>query len=596
MVPSTITRRHFLRIVAGSAGAVQASPLLLGCSDGTTVATDEVFPQGVASADPSPDAIVLWTRVTPSNPGTPQPLTLEVTEARPSASLLLRTDLFAHPEDDHTVLVHLEGLRPDVAYRYRFGARGVRSPEGRFRTAPLPSSEVPIRFVTACCQDRVGRHYHAWRWLAERLAEEEDPPIRFVLFLGDYIYEYESGSDAAKRPPVPGTGPQLPDGLLVAEGEAGSVRAAYTLRDYRTLYRYVRSDPALREVHRLLPFIAVWDDHEFANDCWQQYANDFDGARGREWSPQRRRAATRAFHEYVPVNAPWDPEQAFPRALQLYRRLRFGRHVDLLLSDQRLYRADHVVDEGPPLPQVGKLGRNSAFGSRVFVRKDGFDPLESEVVPTMLGAEQLRWHQEAVRSSDASWRLFGSPLVMAQMVLDLTSFESLPEALRHAFYFKTDQWDGYRSERATLLGALREAGPTVVFSGDLHGFYGAVLHEDFDAPTSTAAAVEFATAGISSASVMEQLQRVVDTQPLLRALGLDALIPRFDEVLRASNPHIRYAHSATHGLSIVTVWGPEEVHVEFVQFDDVQSPAPLAPPRRLAFRAIPDPLRLEPTT
>ena len=584
-----------MRIVAGSAGALGA-PSLLHCSSNDAPSSDTLFPQGVASADPTPDAIVLWTRVAPRDPRTPRRVTVELSEASSTAPALVRAELLAEPEDDHTVRVRIEGLRPDTLYRFHFESEGVRSPEGRARTAPAPDADVPVRFVVACCQDRVGRHYHAWRWLAARLAEAGDVPIRFVLFLGDYVYEYESGSDAAKQPPPPGEAPPLPDGLVVAQSDAGPVRAAYTLRDYRVLYRHVRSDPALREVHRLLPFVAVWDDHEFANDCWQQHANDFDGARGDELEPRRRRAATRAFHEYLPVDAPWHPERSFPETLRLYRRLRFGRHVELSVTDQRLYRSDHVVDEGPPLPEVGKLARNSALGARVFVRKDGFDPLEAERNPTMLGVEQLQWLQESVRASEASWRIVGSPLVMAQMTLDLTGFASLPEPLRHRFYFKTDQWDGYRSERARLLAALRAAGPTMVLSGDLHGFYAAELHEDFDAPSPVPAAMELTTAGISSAPVVEQLQRVVESQPLLQRLGLAELIPRFDEVLKASNPHVRYAHSATHGLSIVTVWGPEEVHIEFVQFDEVRAPDPQEPSRRIAFRIRSDPLRLEATS
>lgn len=225
-------------------------------------------------------------------------------------------------DTDHTVRVEVTGLAAATTYWYRFTAHGVTSPVGRTRTAPDPEADVPVRIALASCQDYGGRWFQAWRALVDR------DDVDFVLFIGDYIYE-TIGHLLAKLPP--GRTPEIPDGLELDDPLKGRV-AALTLADYRALYRRYHTDPDLRAMHAHFPFVAMWDDHEFANDCWQDHATDFDDARGDETEPDRREAASRAFFEYVPVRRPFDAAAGFPNDLQLYRSVRWGKHVESCCS------------------------------------------------------------------------------------------------------------------------------------------------------------------------------------------------------------------------------------------------------------------------
>lgn len=540
----TIGRRTLLRWLA----ATPTLPLLAACTDD---AQDRMFPQGIASFEPTPDGVLIWTRVEAGGPAV-----YEVASDRAFRDVVARGDVDATEATDFTVRVDVSGLAPATTYWYRFTARGVTSPIGRTRTAPLPDADEPLRLALASCQDFGGRWFHAWRTLVDR------DDVDCVLFIGDYIYE-TLGHLATE---LPGDRTiELPDGLPLEDPLKGTV-AARTLADYRALYRAYRRDADLRAVHAHFPFVMLWDDHEFANDAWGEHATDFDDLHGDERSPERRAAATQAWYEFNPLRRPFDPA-----AVQIYRTFRWGRHAEIVLLDERYHRDDHLVPEGPVDHAVGHVQMNSAFGARTFVIKDAFDAREAaaQPMPTMLGAAQRAWAIDAITASMATWKVVASPLVMAQMVVDLTAYTQLPESFRQRYYFKTDQWDGFRSERRAMLEACAVEN-LVVLSGDLHGFYAAELHADFDAP-GTPLAVEYAVSAISAATIDVQLAAAIQSDYLLEALGLGELVPAFDDNLRAANPHIRHADSFHNGFAIVEL-GPAAVDVRFVPVGDVTSP------------------------
>lgn len=530
---------------------------LAGCADSRE--QEATFPQGVGSGDPAPDGVLLWTRVEPAG-SAEEAVRWEVSTGERFDRVVQQGEAVAGAERDHTVRAEVSGLEPGTTYWYRFVARGVTSPKGRTRTAPDPEADVPLRVALASCQDYGGRYFHAWRTLLER----ED--VDFVLFVGDYIYE-TLGHLAVELPPERTI--ELPDGLLLDDPLKGKV-AAQSLADYRTLYRHYRADADLRAVHARFPFVSLWDDHEFANDAWGEHATDFDDLRGDEKSPARRAAATRAFYEYQAIRRPFDPQQAFPDDLSVQRALRWGKHAELVLLDERYHRDDHLIPEGTVDREVGHYGQNSAFGARTFVIKEPFDVKEAAAAPTMLGAAQRDWAISTVQSSTATWKLLVSPLVMAQLVLDLQGYTELPDLLRKRFYFKTDQWDGFRSERRAVLEALAGVENLAVLSGDLHGFYASTLHLDFDSP-SAPVAVEYATSAISAPAVDVQLARVISADPFLDALGLSKLVPEFDQNLLAANPHLKHAESRKNGLSIVAL-SAGALEVTFVECGDVARP------------------------
>jgi alkaline phosphatase D len=536
-----IERRTFLRL------GLAAVPLL-GATACTDDAQDRTFPQGVASFDPTPEGVLLWTRVDGGGR-----VRYEVATDPDFKSVVASGDSEVSADTDGTLRIDV-ALAAGGTYWYRFVANGVTSPVGRTKTAPPRDADVPLRIGLASCQDFGGRWFHAWRALVDR------DDVDVVLFIGDYIYEtighlgVELPSDRT---------PEVPDGLVLEDPIKGTV-AALTLADYRALYRQYRRDPDLRAAHAQFPFVMLWDDHEFANDCWREHATDFDDYYGDEKNPERRDAATRAWHEFNPIRHGGD-------AAQIYRSFRWGRHVEIVLLDERIHRDDHLVPEGPIDKEVGHFMTNSAFGARTFVIKDPFDKREAAAAPTMLGATQRAWAIETVTASTATWKVVASPLIMAQMVLDLTAYERLPDMFRNRFYFKTDQWDGFRTERRALLEACGGVDNVVVLSGDLHGFYAAELYADFDAATEPLA-VEFGVSAISAATVDVQLAAVVDANPFLEAFGLGELIPQFDANLLATNPHMRHADSFSNGFAIIEL-GPQAVDVRFVAVDGITTPS-----------------------
>ncbi|RYE91952.1 MAG: alkaline phosphatase [Myxococcales bacterium] len=524
---------------AGSSGAGGQTPLLPNSPEADS---HRVFPQGVASGEPTPDSVVLWTRV---DAAVATEVSYVVATDEALTQVVAAGTVTASPEADATVRLLITKLAADTRYYYRFATAATTTQVGRTRTAPAADADRAVTYAMASCQDFIGRRYHAWQALLDESAD-----VDFVLFLGDYIYE--TTGDPQFQTLDPERAITLPDGLSL-DGTATN-KAAVSLADYRTLYRAYRNDPALREVHRRFPFVILWDDHEFANDCWQDHATDFSEGQGDERSTARRQAASQAWAEYQPVSVVRDATQAFPADLTIYRTLRFGRHVELFITDERLYRADHLIPEGPANTAVAKFSTNSSLGSRNFVLKKGFDPLEAAAAPTMLGAPQKAWLLEKLPASTATWKVWANEVQLWQMAVDLAPYPTVPTEYRDLFYFSCDQWDGYRSERAALLTAFAGVENLVACTGDIHGFYAAELHPDFDQPGATPVAVEYVVAGISSQSTQELTRTTVKGDPLLGALGLDPLIDDFDNVLLTTNAkHLRHSKGGANGFALVTV-------------------------------------------
>lgn len=555
-------RRDFLRLAAVTVAA-SAIPLS-GCGDTASSAAPvstnpedvaRVFPHGVASGDPTSESVVLWTRVEGATSSDRVSYEIALDEA--FTQVVARGETSTDADRDHTVKIKPVGLSPWTTYWYRFVGLGVASPVGRTKTAPEPGQDVPVRFAFASCQDFVGRWYHSWRALVERHEDDLD----FVVHLGDYVYETDGDPDF--QTPGAGRSIVLPDGLALGDSP-DSGRAAVTLADYRSLYRQYRSDEWLKRAHQLFPFVHIWDDHEFANDSWQDHATHFNEKKGDEKSPAQREAADRAWFENQPADVFFDDGASYPDDIRIYRGLRWGRHLEMFLIDDRYYRADHLVPEGPADLAVGKFAANSSLGSRNFVLKSGFDEREAAARPSLLGAEQKEWLVGGVAGSDATWKVLGSGVQFSQMAVDLSGFELLPAQFKAKFYFSCDQWDGYRSERAEILRRLGSVGNLVSIAGDIHAFYASELHVDFD-DLAEPAAVEFVVAGISSSSVQEITQATVDSNPTLSALGLGSLVGRFDTILAESNPHNVYANSLANGIAVMTVDRAAAVEVEFLQ-------------------------------
>jgi alkaline phosphatase D len=500
------------------------------------------FAQGVASGDPKATSIVFWTRC-PGPGGIDVPLRLEVSTSPGFDTLVAAVELVATNAYDFTVRAKLTGLASATRYYYRFVAGQDSSPAGQALTAPLAgATPAQLRFAWLSCQDWSVNHWAALGLLAQ---EELD----FVVHVGDYVYEDVSAARRAEaaHPPI-----ALPDGL---EGERS--RAA-SLEDYRTLYRTYRGDARLQEVHRRFPMIAVWDDHEFSDDCWQDHET-YDNANSSQLA--RRRNANQAWAEYMPIDfgdVSFDAGNPGYDNIRLYRDFRFGTLAHLVMTDERLYRDDHVVSEAQVARLLGHDPEhgNDQVGSRRLVPRDLLQSAEFAATirlrrrPSILGPTQTAWWKGTMANSPAQWKVWGNEVTLNRLWLDLR--QRLPSPFDREFVLDADTWDGYPSHRAELMGYLKDRGiaNVVAISGDLHAFQCGVVRDDPDPARGTPVMVDFVGAGISSESLFDVLKRELGNPPLDSVFSLP---DDFTRLARGQNPDLAYADFSAQGYAVATV-------------------------------------------
>jgi alkaline phosphatase D len=552
-------RREFLK-TAGSFLATASVHGLLGCSDDapSTEPDTSVFPHGVASGDPRADSVILWTRVQPSDTGAAgaTALRLEVATDDSFHDLVVeRRELMAGPDSDFTLRVLVEELAPDTVYYYRFSTDSATSRVGRTWTAPAEDADVPIRLAWISCQDYSSGFYGGYRRLIED-DEQSDPQdrLRFVLHVGDFIYEtrgedFQSSlnEDLDAVPLIDRTGaPRSVPPFPSEAGDDADARAfAQTVDDYRHLYKTFLSDPDLQAARARWPFVCVWDDHEFSNDCWQTQANYTRESTSDEPSQRRKLAANQAWFEYIPALLAHDFQpadvddvaytepvevdevnnQRALASLTIYRNFRFGQHVELVLTDNRSYRSDHALAEestlGNPLivdpravvpieaVNILDAGR-TANGGDPPDEVAGFPNTRKDSPPgTILGPAQKQWWKDAMRNSSASFKVWANSLPLLRIRLDTTAVPIFPDDL----LLSADGWDGYPSERRELMTFLRDEqiANVVSLSGDHHAHFAGVVMDDYDSETPTPVMVDFAGAGLTSLPEWASVASQIDT-------------------------------------------------------------------------------------
>jgi len=357
-VKKNLSRRAFLRATLVTASVATVSGLgPAGCGkddgdEGPLLDGAAYFPQSVASGDPRAESVILWTRVEdPELADSDAELQLELSADPEFTSLLelegeARTVVPAQAQFDRCAKAKVRGLEPATTYYYRFihtraDGRYV-SPVGRTKTAPAADSDAKLRFAYVSCQDFNGRYYNAYAHMATM-------DLDFIVHLGDYIYETTGDPTFQKTSGRATTFTDKAGAIGFKVGTDKEYYAASSLSNYRELYRTYRSDAALRKIHETVPMICTWDDHEFSDDAHGANATYFDG-REDESDPDRRRRANQAWFEYMPVDYQtedfeYDPEQAFPGDIQIYRDFTFGKHVRLVMTDLRSHRTDHLIPE-----------------------------------------------------------------------------------------------------------------------------------------------------------------------------------------------------------------------------------------------------------
>ncbi|MER7955319.1 alkaline phosphatase D family protein [Streptomyces sp. NPDC096030] len=427
---------------AGTASAAELDPRRI---------TEDPFTLGVASGDPLPGSVVLWTRLAPRpfdpDSGLPRERVAvhwELAHDERFGRTVRRGKVTAHPEFQHSVHVEIDHLDPDRVYFYRFRAGAWTSPVGRTRTAPAPGARISgLKLAAVSCQAYHDGYFTAYGHLAQ-----EDLDV--VFHLGDYLYEYAVNATGGARAY---TDRRLP---------AVFNRETLTLEDYRLRYALYKSDPDLRAAHAAHPFVVTWDDHETENN----YAGDIPE---NDVPPEefllRRAAAYRAYWENQPLRRMQRPEGP---DMRLYRRLRFGRLAQFDILDTRQYRSNQAYGDGwrVPGPESEDPGR------------------------TMTGATQERWLLDGWRDSRALWNVVPQQVVFAER-------RDVPT---DAFKLSMDSWDGYPASRQRILDGAAAAGieNLMVLTGDVHVGYGLDIKADHRDPTSRTLGTEIVATSIAS--------------------------------------------------------------------------------------------------
>ncbi|MFE5618404.1 alkaline phosphatase D family protein [Streptomyces sp. NPDC056470] len=499
-ISSAPTRRT---VVKAAAVTAVATPVLVGAASPALAGSEApVFLHGVASGDPLPDGVLLWTRVTPTSDAAPGSgrgpdvtVEWEVAEDREFARTVARGTTTATAASDHTVKVDVRGLRPATAHWFRFTAGGTVSPVGRTRTTPTTDAATPgVRFGVVSCANWEAGHFSAYRHLAARA------DLDAILHLGDYIYEYAAGS--------------YPDAAYSVRQHEPK-HEIVSLADYRLRHATYKTDTDLQALHAAHPVIAIWDDHEVANDAWSGGAeNHTPGAEG-EWAA-RVAAAKQAYFEWMPVRASTEGT--------VYRRLRFGKLADLHLLDLRSFRS-----------QQAKIGSGSVD-----------DPER-----TITGRAQLDWLKSGLASSDATWKLVGTSVMIspvafgslpAQLLGPLAELLGLP---KEGLAINVDQWDGYTDDRKELLAHLtqRSVRNTVFLTGDIHMAWATdVPVKAATYPLSQSAATEFVVTSVTSDNIDDLLHVAPGTLSLVAA-----------GAIKAANRHVKWVDMDNHGYGVLDV-------------------------------------------
>lgn len=572
---SKLTRRQFVAAAAAMGASVAWADLRPTRSHQKWLERRDLFAEGVASGDPAVDSVLLWTRASAGGAASEVPLTVEVAEDEAFKRVVATARTRALAAADHTCRVLVGGLQPARTYWYRFiDERGQGSRIGRTRTAAAPDDARPVRFAFVSCQNVCEGAQNAYRRMSfedERAAAGEQ--LAFVLHLGDFIYEVVDYPE--ERPGGRRYDRRLRDVVRYPDGEKiGRFRIAATLADYRTLYRVYLRDPDLQDARARWPFVAMWDNHEFSWMGWQSFLR----IPGTERPAQSRKvAANQAWFEYQPARirqasgtslerfaAPIVKDAPIERfddqglgtepnnlaaigSLTAYRNLRWGRHLDLIITDQHSYRSADPSsrpeynafssDDFPELvPQeaveILDAGRAYAGGhapeSIRFGATDVANFRKGAAPQTILGVEQKAWFLERLRASDATWKVWGN----SQGTLDTRADpQNLPEGL-------TKPWPGagyaslgfgdYSSayhERRQIYDTLREAGITgfVTVSGDRHSFWAGLAASALPPQRFEPIGAAFITGSVSAPGLVEALEHAFPKEHPLRALYLTDL-------------------------------------------------------------------------
>jgi alkaline phosphatase D len=596
----------------------------------------DLYPQGVASGDPTSDSVILWTRRPPAGGAAASELTVEIAEDPAFRRIVARGHARLDAATDWTCRFLAGGLRPAREYFYRFtDERGNGSRIGRTLTAPAEQDSRPVRFAFVSCQDPTQGALNAWRrMIFEDERRPADERLGFVLHLGDFIYEivfYPEDSPGGRS-----RGRRLRDLIRYASGEKmGAFHLPTTLDDYRTAYRAYLTDPDLQDARARWPFVAMWDNHEFSWQGWQSQQ-----VFGGEVRPGQTKkvAANQAWWEYQPArvrqasgyeldrfeapavtDAPitsfdelglgTEPNNlAAIGSLTVYRALRWGRNVELILTDNRSYSSPpsgggEFTPRGFPF-MVPQEAAEIIDGGRAYqgghppaaIRFGGQDlpnPGLDAPPQSHLGQAQKAWFLGRLKASTAPWKIWGHSFGSLAWRTDP---QNLPAGVGPAWpgsgYGLIN--GGYFLEKAEICDMVEREGITgfAVVAGDKHSFWAGLVSKALPPEPFEPVGVEFITGSISWQGLFEVAEQTMPREHPLRALFLhdrpdgsvwpamnmtilhgvraSLELQRTGDVAQAKAlrnpdvaPHLSFADYGGHGFATVRVT-PDALETEFV--------------------------------
>lgn len=629
---SSITRRSFLGMAA-AIGATAAWGDPFGANSRIAWRERrELFPEGVASGDPDSTSVLLWTRRPPSGGKAASKLNVEVAEDARFTRVVATAVAPVSEASDWTCRVLVGGLKASRVYWYRFSdSEGSGSRVGRTITAPDVDDDRPVRFVFVSCQNANDGAQNAYRrMIFEDEQASEAERIGFVLHLGDFIYEIvwypedrpQGMYDRRVRDIV-----RYPHGEKIRDFHIPT-----TVEDYRAVYRAYLSDPDLQDARARWPFVNMWDNHEFSWLGWQSIQR----FNGKNLPAQTRKvAANQAFFEYQParITKPSGPslERFDPPlvvdtpvtrfdehglgqepnnlaaigSLKGYRTLRWGRNVELIVTDQRTYRSEEPTDQ----PEVKPL---SSDDFPEFISEDAMEIMDAgktynggqppasirfgsveidnfwkdRPAQTILGAEQKAWFLDRLRNSKATWKIWGNTTATLDMRADLQNLPpEAPKPWPESGYGTSplgDHGTAYveRGEIYDFVLANRITG-FVTVAGDRHSFWAGLAAKSLPPKPFVPAGIAFVTGSISAPGIVEALEHSLPKEHPLRLLyvgqgpGDHAMQPTLNLLIRHGvrscfeyarsgdiakaralsnldlSPHLSFVDMGGHGYSVV---------------------------------------------
>src|SRR5437868_8921185 len=658
----TLNRREFVQLAAAMGASLAWSGRAIASRSNWRESRDH-YPEGVASGDPDPTSVILWTR-RPYDAGDRHPLTVEVAKDEAFRHVVATTQAPVSASADWTARVLVGGLKPASVYWYRFtDADGNGSRIGRTITAPRPDDARPVNFAFVSCQDVNEGKLNAYRRMIfedERAAAADQ--LGFVLHLGDFIYEVVEYPDEVKSRydrTIYDVG-RIPDG-----GKVGKFHFPLTVDGYRAIYKGYLADPDLQDARARWPFVAMWDNHEFSWQGWQSIQKAVKERPGQSIKV----AANQAWWEYLPsrckkVSGPslesFDPPAVTNIAIEKwdenglgdepnnlaainsligYRTYRYGRHLDLIITDQHSYHsADPFSD-----PSLGKLGGDEFIGmspDELMKILDGGraygggnppaevsfgdahvpNPQRNAPPQTILGATQKAWFKERLRKSTATWKIWGNSQGGPDIRADP---QNLPPGMTK------QQWPGSYAqagtvdygtaylERSEIYSLVRDAKITgfAIVAGDRHAFWAGYATSELPPGKFEPVGLSFVGASLSSAGAMEAQEHNLSKNAPLRALFLadrpDGGKPAWTQnmllkhgvrscleyaksfdlkrALALSNPelspHVEFVDTGGHGYAKVRLTA-NEMRTEFVCIPRPISRSPSADGGPLRYRVV----------